>query len=678
MAMIRSYARSFNGGEVSSEFFGRIDDIKFQMGLALCRNFMVLPHGPAANRGGTEFVRAVKNSAKRTRVIPFTFSTEQTMVIEIGEGYFRFHTQGATLLDGVGPYEIANPYLEGELFDIGFAQSADVMTLVHPNHAPRELRRYGALDWRLETINFGATISPPAGAVTVTPTGTPSNPRTYSYVVTANNGASESNASAVGTASNNLDEAGTLNTVSWSTVTGADSYKVYRYEAGVYAYVGVTTATSFVDEGIQPDVSATPPRVQNPFVGVGNYPSAVTYFEQRRVFAATKNSPQTVWMTRSGTESNLDTSIPSRSDDAISFRIAAQEANTIRHMVPLQELMAMTQSTEWRVGPGGNEFITPSALSVKPQSFIGSAKARPLVVNNNMLFVAARGGHVRELGFSNDAGGYLTGDLSLRASHLFDRLGIVDTAQAKAPYPICWFVSTSGKLLGLTYIPEQQIYAWHQHDTAADGAFESIAVVAEGDDDIAYVVVQRTINGQQMRYVERLAARSENVFVDAAVTYSGEPEISFSDGLSHLEGCEVNVVADGAVLSRRNVVGGTLTLDQAASEVVVGLPITADLKTLPFVAEMQGYAQGRPKTINEVWLRLFGTRGGFAGESFDKLYEIKQRTTEPMGTPPEEITGEMSLKIGATWGQDGALCIRQEDPLPMTVVSITMEMAVAG
>lgn len=168
MANIRTLQRSFSGGEVTPELFGRIDDAKYQAGLARCRNFITKPQGPAENRPGFAFVRAVKDSTKKVRLIPFTYSTTQTMVIEMGAGYFRFHTQGATLMSGGSPYEIANPYAEADLFDIHFVQSADVLTLVHPNYAPRELRRLGATNWQLSTLSFAAPIASPTG-VSVAP-----------------------------------------------------------------------------------------------------------------------------------------------------------------------------------------------------------------------------------------------------------------------------------------------------------------------------------------------------------------------------------------------------------------------------------------------------------------------------------------------------------------------------
>lgn len=681
MANARTFARSFNGGEVTPEFYGRIDDPKYQVGLALCQNFVILPHGPAANNAGTEFVRAVKNSAKRTRLLPFTFSTTQTMVLEFGEGYFRFHTQGATLVDGVAPYEVANDYLENELFDVKFVQSADVLTLVHPLHPPRELRRLGALSWSLSEINFGTTVPAPSNITATATTATsPTSLRLYDYLVTGAIGVQESALPLYATCTNNLDEAGASNFIEWDAAPGpVDYYNVYRRYAGVFAFIGQTDQLELTDEGILADVSRTPPRAQNPFLGTGNYPSAVTYFEQRRVFGGTLNAPQTEWLTRSGTESNLDTSIPSRDDDALSFRIAAREANSIIHLVPLQVLLTMTQAGEFRVGDGS--VLTPASLSVKPQSYVGSGPATPQIVNNNLVFAAARGGHIRELGFSNDAGGYITGDLSLRATHLFDGLQIVDMAQTKAPYPVVWAVSTNGKLLGMTYIPEQGVNAWHQHSTK--GSYESVAVVAEGDEDAQYFIVKRTINGSVVRYVERRASRrfverADAFFVDAGVRYVGPPISALSEGLAHLEGEEVAILADGAVLPRQTVTGGTLSLERPASKINIGIPITARIKTLPFAQEMQGYGQGRPKNVSEIWLRFFESGGVFAGPDFERLYETKMRRDEDLGDAPDLRTGEVSLKVSPTWSDDGALCIEQTDPLPVTLLSLSMEVAVAG
>lgn len=682
MANVRILQRSFSGGEMSPEMFGRIDDAKYQAGLAKCRNFIVKPQGPAENRPGFAFVRAVKDSTKRVRLIPFTYSTTQTMVIEVGAGYFRFHTAGGTLMDGAAPYEIANPYAEGDLFDIHYVQSADVLTLAHPGHAPRELRRLGATNWQLTTIAFAASVASPA-APTVTAAGHTTVKYTYHYVVTAvaADGVSESAPSPEGTAGGNLFETGATVTIDWAAVTGASRYNVYKLQGGLYGYIGQTAGLSIVDDNIAPDLSKTPPIYDAVFSGAGDYPGAVSYFEQRRCFAGTTNRPQNIWMTKSGSESNMSYSLPTRDDDRIAFRVAAREANTIRHIVPLTQLLLLTSSSEWRVTSVNSDAITPTTISVRPQSYVGASNVQPVLINNTLIYGASRGGHVRELAYNWQANGFVTGDLSLRSAHLFDGAEVVDMAYAKAPWPIVWCVSSGGKLLGLTYVPEQQVGAWHQHDT--DGAFESCAVVAEGAEDVLYCVVRRTINGAQVRYIERMASRQfidqqDGFFVDAGLTYRGAPSDTIS-GLSHLEGATVSILADGAVHPQRVVTGGSITLDNEASVVHVGLPITADLQTLPIAAPIDnGYGQGRFKNVNKAWLRVFRSSGIFLGPDADKLTEAKQRTTEPYGAPPALKSEEIQVMLTPSWADSGQVFVRQSDPLPLTVVSLTAEVAMGG
>ncbi|MEX3628260.1 MAG: hypothetical protein VB138_01110 [Burkholderia sp.] len=683
MSNVRVIQRSFGGGVLSPEMFGRIDDVKYQSGLADCRNFVIKPQGPAENRPGFAFVRVVKDSAAKTRLISFVYSITQTMVIEMGAGYFRFHTDGATVLDGDDPYEITNPYAEEDLFDIHYVQSADVLTLVHPKYAPRELRRLGATNWQLSTIAFSSPIGVPGGvSATSNGKGTDYN---YSYVVTALDpeGKAESAPSSAGTCTNNLFTNGGMNTIAWSAVAGASRYNVYKLQAGLYGYIGQTTGTSLVDDNVAPNLSMTSPIYDAVFSSTGDYPAAVSYFEQRRVFGGTINKPANVWMTKSGTEAAMSYSLPTRDDDRVAFRAAALYSSAVRHIVPLSDMLLLTSSGEWRVTSGGG-VITPSDVIVRTQSYIGASNVQPVLVANTTIYGSARGGHVRELAYNWQANGFITGDLSLRAAHLFDNLEIVDMAYAKAPQPIVWFVSSNGTLLGLTYVPEQQIGAWHTHDTAADGAFESCAVVSEGSEDRLYVIVRRTINGQQVRYIERLGSRQfdgqeDAFFVDSGASYRGVPITQITDGLDQLEGMTVSILADGAVYPQRVVNDGAVTLEQEASTVHIGLPITAEFHTLPLAMQLDGsFGQGRAKNVNKLWLRVYRSSGIFAGPTADQLTEVKQRTDEPFGAPPALKSEEIPLALSPRWGDSGQVFVRQADPLPLMIVSMSAEIALGA
>lgn len=405
----------------------------------------------------------------------------------------------------------------------------------------------------------------------------------------------------------------------------------------------------------------------------GFFPSAVTYFEQRRVFGGGRARPQDVWMTGSGTEADLSYSIPTVDSDRVYFRIASRESAAIRHLVPLSQLMLLTNTAEMRLTPINDDAITPSSISVRPQSFIGSAFPQPMLVNNTVVFAAARGGHLREMGYSNDVLGYLTGDLSLRAQHLFDNLQVVDLAYQKAPVPTIWVVSSDGKLLSMTYVPEEGVGAWSQHTT--DGTFESVAAIPEGDEDAVYVVVLR----EGVRYVERFADQftgrlapqsdlEDAVHLDASLSYSGAATTTIV-GLVNLEGRAVSYLADG-VAGTGVVEDYTLTLPTAASKVVVGLPFTSEIDTFPLYMDMSGFGSGSYKNVTEVWVRVFES-GSFEAGPFGSL-KVVASNAPTAGTIQ---TGMQEIPLPGLWGIEGQVTIRQSAPLPLTVVSLTMTVA---
>jgi len=802
---VRVLSRAFSAGEITPELIGRIDLTKRQEGLSLARNFQILPHGPAINRPGTEFVREVKNSSVATRIIPFSYNNTQTFIIEVGAGYFRFHTNAATLFfttpagysgitaynigdmvlsggiayyciaptTGNAPpnatywyamptnpniYEIPNPFVNGELFDIHYVQSADVLTLVHPNHPPLELRRMGATNWQLSTPGF----APPANVLTgltATPTGAGATVYTYCMTTVATVGLQESVASSTFTCSNDLTIAGHSNAITFTDPSSAGTnvrYNVYKLANGILGYIGQTApGGSFTDNNITPDTTRTPPISDSPavFSSSNNYPQGVSYFQQRRCFAGTVAAPQNFWATRSGTESNMSYSIPALSDNRIAIRIAAREASAIRHIVPAGNLLLLSATCEWRcTADASGGVLTPASISIQPQSYVGSSNVQPVLVNNIVIFAAARGGHLREMSYSWQASSYVTGDLSLLAPHLFDYYTILDMAFSRGPIPTIWAVSSNGSLLGSTYVPEQQVIAWHHHDTAASGIFEACAVITENNEDMLYVVVNRTINGATKRYIERLHTRLYNTLADAFFVDSGAQyyragtftvtgttmtcsitahgltngnsySFAFSDnsygaapsgtaytitvvdantftitvaaghaasgtltqqittlsGITWLEGQTVNVLADGAVQNPKTVTGGAITLDNGAAKVNFGLPITAQLQTLPVMAQSDsGFAQGRAKNVNKIWVRLYRSSGLNAGPDFNNLTAYPQRTNEPWGTPPNMVTDEVELVLTPSWGQSGQVAIQQTDPLPMDVASITAEVAMGA
>lgn len=503
---------------------------------------------------------------------------------------------------------------------------------------------------------------------------------TNKYVATAvfESGA-ESAASSSLTLSNGLYSNGNTNALTCATVSGATQYRFYKLAGGIYGLIGSSTNGQFTDDNITPDLGVTPPiyLTPTPLATSGYYPSTVGFFEQRRCFAGSLNEPQTFYATRSGTDSDMSYRFPSQSDDRLKFKIRAREVNSIRHIVPLNELLLLTSSAEWRVSSINSDVLTPDSISIRPQSYVGSSNVQPEIVNNSLVFCSARGGHVRELGYNWQSQGFVTSDLSIRAAHLFDHETITDMCMSRSPHPIVWFVSTTGNLLGLTYIPEEQVASWHQHTTS--GKFKSCCAVAEGDEDILYVITERTVGGTFSRFVERLAEQKQptdlkdSYFVDCGSYYSGTP-VTIVSGLTWLEGATVKVLADGKVHRDLVVSGFSITLDYPASTVQVGLGYSAELQTLPVAMQTDGLGQGRTKNVNRAWLRMVRSSGVMIGP--DSSHVVKSNLYD--GVPQTVRTDEVEVVLSPSWSRDGRIYVLQSDPLPIVITNLTVEISIGS
>jgi hypothetical protein len=582
-------------------------------------------------------------------------------------------------------YQIASPYVEADLKNLVITQSSDVLTITHVGYQARELRRMGATNWQFNVVTVSPTQAAPTSII-ITPNAAGSFSYTYTVTAIAADGREESlKATPVTNAlCQDLGIAGAFNTVTWTDAAGAIRYNIYKKSNGIFGYIGQADSgsTGFKDSNVTPDMSQTPPETDDPISAANDYPGAVGYFQGRRWFAGSTNKPQNVWATRSGTESNLTYSIPTRDSDAITARLTSRKRNQILHLVPLGDLLALTSGAEWLINSGGAAGpITPGNIDYRTQGESGASHVRPEITNNSVLYAQNRGGRIREIEFSWESQSYKTSDLSLMAPHLFDGFTIVSMAFQRSPNPILWCVRNDGIMLGVTYVPEHEVFAWHEHET--DGAFESVAVIPEGTEDAVYVIVRRTVGGQTRRFIERLRSRrfpslADSFVVDSGLMYDGTPADVFS-GFWHLIGKTVSILADGAVMPQQVVDSeGQITLEVEASKVVVGLPITADLQTLPLSAEVEAFGQATQKNINKVYARVHESSAFFAGPSFSKLREFKQRTTEPYGSPPALMSGVIQVNVDPQWGYDAPICIRQSAPLPLTVSSLVPDTALGG
>jgi len=650
---------SFVSGELGAKLDGRTDFNKYNTGAKTLENFLIHPQGAATRRVGTQFIAEVKDSSKKTRIIPFEFSTVQTYVLEFGNTYMRVYKDKGQVLSGGSAFEISTPYLEAELFEIKFAQSADILYITHPNHAVRKLSRTGHTSWTLTECSFtdGPYLSENTTSTTLTPSGT----------------------------------SGSVNiTASASLFAATDVGRLVSFSNGRAKITGFTSAT-VVAATTQDDFDNTN-AVSNwklgAFSGTTGHPSCVSFFEQRLVFAGTNSEPQTLYFSKSGDYENMTTG--TNADDAMVYTIASNQVNRIRYLKSQRTLIVGTTGGEFTVSADGTDAaITPTNIVIKKQSSYGTANVDAIPAGNSVLFLQKAKRKIRELSYNFDTDGYVAPDLTI-LNDIVTKSGITEMAYQQEPDSILWCVRDDGILAGLTYQRSENVIAWHRHKLGGTfgagasatgfGVVESVASISgQLTEDEFYVIVKRTINGATKRYVEVFAPfdfdetdATDFRFVDSHLTYSGSATTTLS-GLAHLEGQTVSVLADGATHADKVVSSGQISLDRSTTKAVVGLAYDSVLQTMRIEGgAAEGTSQGKTKRISKVVLRLFETVGAKVGPTLNQLETIPFRTTSSLMSNPVDtlLAGDKEIEFRDDYNTDGFIFVKQDQPLPLSILAI--------
>lgn len=594
-------------------------------------------------------------------------------------------------------YSVVSPYPASAL-PVALARDQATGYILHRDYAVRRLQRQAVDNWILTAETFGPSISPPTN-VTATREQNNGN-KTYRYVVSAVDGATgeESLPSAEATVNN----AGSnyKNRISWDPVAEAGRYIVYKFDNGVFGYIGGTDGTSFVDDDITPDTSDTPQKLVNPFNSANNYPAYGTFFEQRLVLAGTRAAVGGVWMSQTATPRNFNVSQPLKASDAISFRVRANEITELTGVIPMDKLVLLTASGAWTVRGGEQqEYLTPRNVVLRPLLTRGAAAVPPLLIGDVALYATRGGRELRDLSLTRDVTSI---DLTILARHLFDNRSIQAMAYQQSPFSVVWVVFDDGKVAAMTYIPEHQIWAWSSIEFGGTDVFvESVASVPEARGDAVYFLLRRRVNGAMRRYVERLVDLWPAVTVPADASYERDryapaelasfldcsrryvlaAQTKAIDGLHHLEGERVAVVADGEVFTNLVVTNGTIELPTLARVIDVGYPFMRRLRTLDLdlgsVADV-GTVLNRPKTAVEVHVLVENTRGFKLGyEAKSRVQWAGQSSLAP-SSDPMLFSGYVRLTPWWDWAPGGNLIVEQPAPLPLTIGAVLVDWEVAA
>lgn len=637
------------------------------------------------------------------RLIPFVFNARDALVLAFTDLAMTVAKDGAPVLVAGVPFSLTTPFAEADLDRLSYVQAGNEVRIVHPNYPPQLLTRVADDNWTIADITFGATIAAPTGlAIVAQIISIDGDLADWVYVVTAVGAdGEESLASASVTDASHSHHPLVL---SWTAATGAVSYRIYRRppqqsgnDAGAYGLVGVSTSLQFVDDAADPDFAQQPPIAQTLFGSADHYPSAIGFWQQRLVLGNTNTNPDTWYASQTGRFANFNLSVPVKDDDAITARLASDTVDEIRHIFTQAALLILTEGGEWPVLGDQSGVLTPATVNQRKASSHGVGVVRPIPAGGALLFPQALGATILELRGADAR------DLTLVSTHLFDGHQIVDMAWQQETPHIAWLVRDDGVLLGLTYIPDQDVIAWHRHDF--DGLIESVCVVPEviGSrlEHRVYLCVARsdptTITHTLEHFVSPFSSAidQESWFLDGGVEVDNRATLTATDtvsGLDHLEGRDVAVyafskvaggVGDGigyvvanplrADLAVVTVASGAITLPDAYLRIVVGLPFISDLETLDLDTAQGPTLKTQRTNVAKVGLQVLETRNVWAGGALPPdstpTTDLDQFVLTGAADENALMTDFIEVNTKGQWNTNGRIALRSIDPTPMTILS---------
>ncbi len=443
------------------------------------------------------------------------------------------YTSGGTLtkIPGVNPTEIVTPYATADLSRLKVAQSADVLYIVHPDFEPRTLSRTAGSDadpaiWTLAifttldgpylpiNVNTAADLTAPVGAAGATIT------------VTIDQDARAEINGGVGFKANDV---GRL--LSWQEGTDWTFGRITVHNSAISVDILITTPSTAGTTNIW--------RI-GAWSEASGFPRSTSFHKSRLWFGGTRTRPQTHWASVVGDFNNMalfvgvSPDVGSVLDDsALEYTIDDDRVNTIHWLKSEARGLAIMTNGGVFIGSAKDIFdpLTPLTYTVVRQLTDGVDEiAEPHQSSAVILFVKSAARKLLEFVYRFEDDRFVAPDLSLLAEHI-TLTGIVDTAYQTEPDNIFWAARDDGLLLGMTYERPEQVVAWHRHiigGTLAgepNAKVEAIKVIRDGNDDLLWMIVKRTINGVTRRYVEFLQPlfkddqdTEDGFFVDSGLT----------------------------------------------------------------------------------------------------------------------------------------------------------------
>lgn len=666
---------NFTHGELDPRLFAGTNLEYYYKSLSKCRNLYVRPQGGIKRRHGTYYEATINSNPGEYQIASFVYNDDNHFIVifQPSELFIYKVNDDGTL--GTS-YIINTPdtadFTASNCPEIKFAQNGNLLVIVHSDFAPKELvydpitptftistlpiKNPPCYDYNKDYYNYDFNLSTVAAGKTATLTSSTAI-FTDDYINGIFISIGGSTTEPIGLA--RIKSVGSATPLTTCTVD-----VIYKFDSSVGT--NVLGENCFLAE---PAISSN-----------RGYPHAVTFYEDRLIFGATDQLPQTLFMSKIG-EFNDFNQGDSSDDDAIIFTLSDSEYNRIKYIISDTSLQIFCSDAEFSSMQYFAEPLTPHTVSFRKQSSYGVSDVKPRVIDNKTLYVRQGGNAVMSFQFGSETNSYLSQNASIFSSHLIRNP--VSTAVLKgdgledADY--MFFVNEDGSLTVLQTVDTENVSAYSICLTGTDhsdlsviepnqGKFKQIIAVK----NTIFCSIERVINGSRVEYLERF---SFDYYTDSSINHVYGAPTKVITGLGHLDGTKPDVIGDGKILNIDNsvndgkVTGGSLTLLEEATNITVGLPVDVLAETIP--ANVVGsHKLYLPKRITRLFVDYYESIGIQVNGRYIPELEFGPNTLDSI---PKAKTG-IYTSYGDKWGQRVSMQIKQTDPLPFLVIGLGYEV----
>jgi len=635
MRRVTALQTNFQAGEIDSLMRLRQDTTAWRNGVKSMRNVRPLLHGGARTRPPFQYVA---NAGASGRLLPFIFSNTQSYVIHLKSGSMTIYYDDGT----VAVSSIVTPWVGGEIYNVRFAQSGDVMILVHQGYEPRILTRNGGASFALTTFAFdeiSANVKSfpfyryAASTVTLTPSST-----SGSITITAS---------------------APIFAADWVN----DYIRIDEKQIKITAYTSGTQVTGTVYQTLG-GTSATTEWDEQAFSARRGWPGAVAFHGERLAFGGARSRKGGVWLSKIGTFYNFDIGT-GLEDEGIWSGISGDRVNEVLHLVSHRHLLVLCDLGESYVPESDARPLTPENFGIKQQTPFGSAEdVRPLVFDESVMTAQRFGRAVRELLFADAAQAYSADPVSTLAPELARDIVDMDalTSSPDVSEQYLFAVLGDGTMSVLHSLRSQKITAWANWSTP-NGVIGSVCVV----NGKVYVLVNRwggTFTLERIRF--DLDWFALDCFIE-------RPAGNAFTGLSHLNARVAGVVSERMYFGSGDVSGGELAIEEETDDVAyVGLEWSPRIETLPAdVEDERGSTVGRPKRIVKASV---GIHESVAFSVNGYSFQVRN-VDDDLSQPPSPATGTYDFTL-LGWRMDPTIVLTVDVPLSVTFLGVALTLAV--